>query len=92
MGARRRSSTQTLALRCRIVLLAAQGLENTEITGQLGVSRPMVRKWRSRFAEYRPDGLVDEPRPGKPRTITDMQIEEVIVKTREHAKGACVRP
>ncbi len=43
----------------------------------------MVRKWRSRFAEYRLDGLIDEPRPGKPRTITDEQVEEVVVKTLE---------
>jgi transposase len=81
--ARRRSSAQALALRCRIVLLAAQGLNNTEIAERLGVHRPMVRKWRSRFAEYRLDGLVDEPRPGKPRSISDEQVEEVIVKTLE---------
>jgi len=81
--ARRRTSAQALALRCRIVLLAAQGLNNTEIAERLGVHRPMVRKWRSRFAEYRLDGLLDEPRPGKPRTITDEQVEEVVVKTLE---------
>jgi transposase len=81
--ARRRSSAQALALRCRIVLLAAQGLNNTEIARRLGVHRPMVHKWRSRFAEHRLDGLVDEPRPGKPRSITDEQVEEVIVKTLE---------
>ena len=74
---------QALAQRCRVVLLAAEGLNNTEIAQRLGVHRPMVRKWRSRFAEYRLDGLIDEPRPGKPRTITDEQVEEVIVKTLE---------
>jgi transposase len=65
------------------VLLAAEGLNNTEIAVRLGVHRAMARKWRSRFAEYRLDGLLDEPRLGKPRTITDEQVEEVIVKTLE---------
>jgi transposase len=83
--ARRRTSAQALAVRSRVVLLASQGLNNTEIAARLGVHRPMVRKWRSRFAEHRLDGLVDEPRPGKPRTITDEQVEEVIVKTLESA-------
>jgi transposase len=81
--ARRRSSAQALAQRSRVVLLASQGLNNTEIAARLGVHRPMVRKWRSRFAEYRLDGLVDEPRPGKPRTITDEQVEQVVIKTLE---------
>jgi transposase len=81
--ARRRSSAQALALRARIVLAAAEGLNNTEIAQRLGVHRPMVRKWRSRFAEHRLDGLTDEPRPGRPRTVTDAQVEEVIVKTLE---------
>jgi transposase len=81
--ARRRSSAQALAQRSRVVLLASRGLNNTEIAQRLGVHRPMVRKWRSRFAEYRLDGLIDEPRPGKPRTITDEQVEEVIIKTLE---------
>src|SRR5512134_2338823 len=81
--ARRRTSAQGLAQRSRIVLAAAQGLTNTEIARRLEVSRPMVSKWRSRFAEHRLDGLVDEPRPGRPRTITDEQVEEVIVKTLE---------
>src|SRR4051794_887831 len=80
---RRRTSAQALALRSRIVLLAADGLSNTEVAGELGVHRNMVAKWRSRFVEHRLDGLTDEPRPGRPRTISDEQVEEVIVKTLE---------
>jgi transposase len=81
--ARRRTSAQALAQRSRIVLLAAEGLKNTEIAERLGISRNMVMTWRARFAEHRLDGLLDEPRPGRPRTITDEQVEEVIVKTLE---------
>src|SRR3954447_20385548 len=80
---RRRSSAQALALRARIVLLAAEGLKNTEIAERLGVSRPPVTKWRNRFVEHRLDGLLDEPRPGRPRTIGDEKVEEVIIKTLE---------
>jgi transposase len=81
--ARRRTSAQALAQRSRIVLLAADGLTNTEIARRLGVHRPMVTKWRNRFAEQRLEGLTDEPRPGRPRTITDEQVEQVIVRTLE---------
>jgi transposase len=81
--ARRRTSARALAQRSRIVLLAAAGLNNTEIAERLGVHRPMVRKWRARFAEHRLDGVSDEPRPGRPRTVTDEQVEEVLVKTLE---------
>jgi transposase len=81
--ARRHTSAQALAQRSRIVLAAAEGLKNTEIAKRLGVDRSSATKWRSRFAQERLDGLLDEPRPGKPRTITDEQVEEVIVKTLE---------
>jgi transposase len=80
---RRRTSAQALAQRSRIVLLAAEGLKNTEIAERLAVNRAMVAKWRSRFAEHRLDGLTDEPRPGRPRTITDEQVDAVITKTLE---------
>src|SRR3954464_12172705 len=80
---RRRSSAQALALRARIVLLAADGLTNTQIAERLRLSRPPVTKWRNRFVEHRLDGLSDEPRPGRPRTIGDDKVEEVIVKTLE---------
>ena len=80
---RRRSSAQALALRSRIVLAAAEGLKNTEIAERLEINRAMAAKWRSRFAEHRLDGLTDEPRPGRPRTITDEQVDAVITTTLE---------
>src|SRR4051794_77986 len=80
---RRRTSAQALALRSRIVLLAAEGRNHREIAGELGIDRNTVAKWRSRFVEHRLDGLTDDPRPGRPRTISDEQVEEVIVKTLE---------
>lgn len=80
---RRRSSAQALAMRARIVLLAGEGLKNTEIGDRLGIKRGTAATWRNRFAEHRLDGLLDEPRPGRPRTVTDEQVEEVIVKTLE---------
>ena len=81
--ARRPKSAQALALRCRIVLAAAEGETNKEIAAGLGCSSSTVGKWRSRFAERRLDGLHDEPRTGKPRTISDYDVERVIVKTLE---------
>jgi hypothetical protein len=81
--ARRGSSSQALALRYRIVLACAQGLSNVEAGARLGVHAATVGKWRARFAARRLEGLVDEPRPGVTRTITDEQVEEVIVKTLE---------
>jgi len=80
---RRRTSAQALAQQSRIVLLAAEGHNHREIARELGIDRNTVAKWRSRFVEHRLDGLTDEPRPGRPRMITDEQVEEVIVKTLE---------
>src|SRR5919204_5982237 len=81
--ARRPKSAQALALRCRIVLAAAAGETNTAIAARLGCNPSTVGKWRTRFAERRLDGLHDEPRPGKPRAISDQDVERVIVKTLE---------
>nr|MBA2513241.1 helix-turn-helix domain-containing protein [Solirubrobacterales bacterium] len=80
---RRRTGAQALAERSRIVLAAADGLKNTEIAERVGVNISTARRWRNRFAQHRLDGLLDEPRPGQPRTVTDAQVEEVIVKTLE---------
>jgi transposase len=81
--ARRGKSAQALAQRSRIVLAAAEGLKNTEISRRLSLDRNTVKKWRLRFARDRLDGLLDEPRPGRPRTVSDAQVEEVIIKTLE---------
>ena len=79
----RRKTAQAVALRARIVLAAAGQLTNGEIAAVEGISRSTVTKWRTRFAERRLEGLVDEPRPGRPRMITDSQVEAVIIKTLE---------
>ena len=70
-------------MRSRIVLACAAGQSNTQIAAGLGVHRNTVALWRRRFAEFGLDGLLDEPRPGQPRKITDAQVEEVIAKTLE---------
>jgi transposase len=81
--ARRPKSAQALALRCRIVLAAAEGRSSKEIAAALGCNANTVAKWRGRFARRGLDGLHDEPRPGKPRSISDEDVERVIVKTLE---------
>ncbi|MGH2884413.1 MAG: IS630 family transposase, partial [Solirubrobacteraceae bacterium] len=81
--ARRPKSSQALAFRCRIVLAAADGLSSVEIAARLGCNPSTVGKWRVRFARRGIDGLHDEPRPGKPRSIGDEDVERVIVKTLE---------
>jgi transposase len=80
---RRPKTAQALALRSRIVLAAAEGLANGEIAERERISRPTVTKWRNRFAERRLEGLLDEPRPGRPRTVTDDQVERIVVTTLE---------
>jgi transposase/DNA-binding CsgD family transcriptional regulator len=84
--ARRHSSSQALALRCRIVLACAEAdRTHAEIAAALGCNPVTVSKWRHRFAADRLDGLVDAPRPGAVRTIGDDVIEAVIVDTLETA-------
>jgi len=83
--ARRRKSAQALALRSRIVLACAEGQTNRAVAAHERVTEQTVGKWRRRFVERRLDGLVDEPRPGQPRKISDEQVEAVIVKTLEQA-------
>jgi len=86
---RRRRTAQGLAQRAKIVLLAAEGLENKAIARRTGTVENTVGKWRRRFAERRLDGLLDEPRAGRPREIGDDEIAETIRLTLETTpKGA----
>lgn len=80
---KRPKSPFSIAQRARSVLLAADGLSNNAVAERVGVNQATVVKWRKRFIERRLDGLVDEPRPGAPRTITDADVEAVIVRTLE---------
>jgi len=78
---RSHSLAQGLVRRARIVLLAADGMTNTDIAQQLGLSKPTVGKWRQRFIEQGLMGLYDELRPGAPRSIDDERIAELIRTT-----------
>ena len=81
--ARRAKSSQALAQRCRIVLGCGEGRSNQQVAAELGIWPQTVGKWRRRFLERRLEGLVDEPRPGAPRKVTDEQVEDVVVATLE---------
>jgi len=79
--ARRPKSAQALALRARIILACAEGKTNTEVANEFRVTKQMVGKWRARFFDQRLDGLLDEPRPGTPRKVSDADIERVLTTT-----------
>jgi transposase len=80
---RRRKTAQALALRARIVLRCAEGRHNGDVAEELGVTRQTVGRWRRRFIEAGVDGLLDEPRPGAPRQISDATVEKVVTLTLE---------
>jgi len=80
---RRAKTSQALALRSRIVLRCADGATNHQVARALHVTPQTVGKWRVRYIAGGVEGLLDEPRPGAPRTVTDEQIEDVVVRTLE---------
>jgi transposase len=76
---------QSLALRARVILLCAAGRSNTETAAELHLTIQTVGKWRQRFIEKRLDGLLDEPRPGTPRKLSEADVDRVLGLTLESA-------
>jgi len=79
----RRTTAQALALRARIILVCADGGFDKDVAQRLHINRGTAGKWRRRFLDKRADGLLDEPRPGAPRKISDAAVERVITLTLE---------
>jgi transposase-like protein len=88
---RRHKTSQALALRARIVLACQRDRADGEVARELRITRQTVGKWRRRFQSARLEGLLDEPRPGAPRTISDSVVEQVIAKTL-HEKPRAATP
>jgi transposase len=81
--AHRSRSAPHVARRARIILACAEGTDSKVVARRLHVTPATVCKWRGRFVRQRLDGLYDEPRPGARRTITDEQVEQVVIRTLE---------
>ena len=71
---RRYKAARSLSDRCRMILFCAEGLQSKEVAERLGVHEHKVGKWRRRFVRDRIEGLTDEYRPGRPRTVLDIQV------------------
>ncbi len=76
--ARSRRTPQAVAMRARIVLMTADGVSPGEIGDRLEISQPTVRKWRARYLEDGMAGLRNEPRPGRPRSLDDQRVAELL--------------
>jgi transposase len=86
---RQRGSGRTRALRARIVLRCRKARSNREVARKLGITTQTVGKWRRRFSAARTRGLLDQPRSGAPRSISDQLVEAVLAKTlHEHPPDA----
>ena len=75
---RTRTGRHDLAFRADIVLTAAAGVNDLHVARQLRTTRPTVAKWLGRFRAQGPDGLHDEVRSGRPRTVQEQQVAEIV--------------
>jgi putative transposase len=76
-----RSLPHALVSRARVVLWSVEGISNAEIAERLNWSKATVGKWRQRFIDDRVQGLYDELRPGRPRTVSDEQVAVLLRRT-----------
>ena len=76
-----RSMPYGLVTRARIILMAADGASNSAIAEKLSLSKPSVGKWRQRYLMHGIQGLHDELKPGRPRTISDEAVAALLRKT-----------
>lgn len=79
--ARKRKAHAAMSLRAKIVLRCADGIDNIDVAEELGISNNTVGKWRKRFVEQRLDGLFDEPRVGRPRSVSDEDVARTVDAT-----------
>jgi transposase len=86
---RRRKTVQALSMRARIVLRTSEGLTATAIAQETQACIQTVSKWWRGFDERGLDGLLDEPRPGQPRKLSDAQNEQVIVRIPMSRSPSC---
>ena len=86
---RRHRVARSLSERCRVILRCADGLASKDVAAELGLHEHTVGKWRRRFLQDRCDGLLDEARPGRPRTIADDQVAAVIERTLRTTPARC---
>jgi transposase len=78
---RRRTISAAMALRASIVLLCGQGHDSCDVAEELSITDATVGKWRRRFVAHRMEGLHDEPRVGRPRTVTDDHVQRIVDAT-----------
>jgi transposase len=71
----------SLAQRAKLLLLAAEGISNTAIAEQLGITRPTVIAWRQRYTRQGLDGLADRPRRGRPQTVRRARRAQILATT-----------
>jgi putative transposase len=76
--ARSRRTPQAIAQRARIVLMTAAGMGPADVGKQLGISQPTIRKWRARYVQDGLPGLRSEPRPGRPRSLDDQRVADLL--------------
>ncbi len=89
---RAHNAPQSVAMRCQVVLLAADGLANHAIAHTLGISRPTVLLWRARFAASGPQALVqDAPGRGRRRSITAAKVKQIVTATTQTTPPAATQ-